>query len=586
MLPNGEVTIDQCARELFTKIAPTHTLFWRGGAVTEMVKRKGELVLDVLSPAAARSRLESLAGGFITKVIVRGAEAWKPKTLPEDMARALMESIPARELLPPVDSIVSCALLVPDGDGTKVIGSGYHYEQSVLVANQTEPKDVPLNEAVERLLNVLADFSFQSEGDKSRAVASIITPGLKMAGWIKGFVPCDVAEADDSQSGKTYRQRLVAAIYNEDAAVVTMKKGGGVGGLDESLNSKLISGRPFILFDNLRGRLDSPHLEAFLTATSRFPARIPHKCEIEIDPTKFFVMLTSNGVDATKDLANRSSIIKIHKQRGKVWRTFPEGDLRAHVLAKHDLYIGSVFAVIKAWVAAGKPTTGCTEHDFREWVGILDWIVQNIFKLAPIMSGHQQVQEQVSSPALVWLRAVAIAAEAKKSLSKDLSASDLADICEETDIEIPGAAQKLEDEQVRARRVGGIMKRAFGDRDQVVVDRYLVTRWSSTETREGKGLYTCKKYRFELTSPQSPQVTTIPPMPQMYRKTDRFSKRPDHCGDCGDCGGTKEDFVDVWQSDGVIQPSTLPLVESTATTNQSFADGVLSGQKDAADDTF
>ena len=116
----------------------------------------------------------------------------------------------------------------------------------------------------------MAEFDFQTEGDKARAVASLISPALRTGGFLKGRVPADVAEADQSQSGKTYRQKLIAALYNERVSLVTNREG-GVGSIDESLNQQLVAGRPFIQFDNFRGRFASAHLEAFLTADGAFP---------------------------------------------------------------------------------------------------------------------------------------------------------------------------------------------------------------------------------------------------------------------------------------------------------------------------
>src|SRR5262249_14412663 len=160
---------------------------------------------------------------------------------------------------------------------------------------------------------------------------SFLAPALKLGGFLKGRVPADVAEADQSQSGKTYRQKLVAAAYNEQVSLVTHKEG-GEGSVDESLSQQLVAGRPFIQFANCRGRLSSPHLEAFLTAEGSFPCRIPHKGELMVKPENFFICLTSNGVDTTRDFANRSSIIRIRKKpAGFAFRKYDEGDLLAHV---------------------------------------------------------------------------------------------------------------------------------------------------------------------------------------------------------------------------------------------------------------
>lgn len=54
-------------------------------------------------------------------------------------------------------------------------------------------------EAVELLSGLLNDFDFVTPGHRSRAIASLLTPALKLGGLIKGPVPVDVAEANASQ---------------------------------------------------------------------------------------------------------------------------------------------------------------------------------------------------------------------------------------------------------------------------------------------------------------------------------------------------------------------------------------------------
>src|SRR5207244_2612373 len=106
-----------------------------------------------------------------------------------------------------------------------------------------------VDEAVQALRSILAEFDFQTEGDHSRALANVVTPALKLGGFLRGFVPVDVAEADQSQSGKTFRQRVTCALYNERPRVIA-RRDGGVGSVDESFSQALIGGRPFIQLDN------------------------------------------------------------------------------------------------------------------------------------------------------------------------------------------------------------------------------------------------------------------------------------------------------------------------------------------------
>jgi hypothetical protein len=362
----------------------------------------------------------------------------------------------------------------------------------------------PLREAIAALRNLLAEFRFQSASDESRATAAFITPSLKMGNLLGGSIPADVAEADQSQSGKTYRQKMIAAIYNEEPALVPLKRR-GVGGVDESLFEKLVNGRPFIQLDNYRGPLDSPALESFLTATGSFPCRIPHCREIEVDPSRFNVLLTSNGLETTRDLANRSSFVRIIKRKNV---QFP--DTLGMIKQRQPYYLGCVFAIVRAWHERGKKRTSETQHDFREWCQTLDWIVQQIFEMAPLMDGHIAAQERVSSPVLTFLRLIALEAERTDQLDTPLIASQIFALAEDADIEVPGLRDDDRHNEDKAKKIIGIkMATVFKESDTIELDGFNVVRTESSRYREDRdgGDYVVKTYTFNraLQEPQQPQ---------------------------------------------------------------------------------
>jgi hypothetical protein len=374
-----------------------------------------------------------------------------------------------------------------------VRGKGYDQHTGILVQHGDMPPDMPLAEAIAALRHLLSEFWFQSAGDEARALAAFITPALKMGNLIPGSVPADVAEADQSQSGKTYRQKLIAAIYGEVPALVPLKKG-GVGSIDESLFEKLVNGRPFIQFDNYRGMLDSPALEAFLTASGPFPCRIAYCREIEVDPSRFFILMTSNGIETTRDLANRSSIVRIFKRSNA---EFP--DTLGLVRARQSYYLGCVFAVVRAWYEAQKPRTAEVRHDFREWAQKLDWIVQNILGSAPLMDGHVAAQERVSNPALTFLRRIALEAERNDDLDVPLTATQIFELAEAADIQVPGLGDEDRHNDEKAKRIIGIkMANVFKQREIIELDGFTATRKEENRTRTGSdgGSYVAKTYTF------------------------------------------------------------------------------------------
>jgi hypothetical protein len=484
VLPSNDVTISACGEELFRLIAPSKRLFARGGAVMGLGRRDdGLLALEVMRPAAARSFFEKYASLYAWRVGPKGALVLKPTVCPHDMADALLQSEEAAKMLPRVQGLINCPVLREVGGELEVAGPGYDEVTRLLITGGKVPPVVGLDEAVEQVLGLLAEFDFQSEGDKARAVASLVSPALRTGGFLKGRVPADVAEADQSQSGKTYRQKLIAALYNERVSLVTNREG-GVGSVDESLNQQLVAGRPFIQFDNFRGRFASAHLEAFLTADGAFSCRVPYGGDVSVPPENYFVFLSSNGVDTTRDFANRSNIIRIRKKPpGFLFRRYDEGDLLSRVRQQQAYYLGCVFAVLREWHERGRLCTSETRHDFREWVQAVDWIGQNIFRTVPVMEGHQQAQERVSNPAMVWLRSVVLAISETGELGVVLTATDIYGVCESCDISIPGLRPGA-DEDKGKKVIGTIMAKLFRDQSSLEVDGFVVAREERYLVRE------------------------------------------------------------------------------------------------------
>jgi hypothetical protein len=499
ILPGSGITIKATAEELFRRIASTKTLFIRGGTVVGMVVNNDTPALEVVGPAAARSRFESYATFMVYRSGRDSQLVLKPAIIPQDMAMALLESDEARTFLPTITGLINCPVIVSTDEGVQIVGHGYHPGTGLFITGRQTPLEVELSKAIELFRELVTGFDFQSPGDRSRALASFIAPALKLGGHLHGNVPADVAEADKSQAGKGFRQKLIAAVYNETLSLVTQRNG-GVGSVDETLNEKLIAGHPFIQLDNFRGKFDSQHTEAFLTAGKRFPARVPHCREVMIDPSRFFLMLTSNGVDTTRDFANRSSIVRIRKQEGFAFRKYPEGDLLEHVRACQPDYLGAVFTIIRTWIERGRLRSDETRHDFREWVQTLDWIVQNILDEAPLMNGHQAAQERVSNPDLTFLRKLALAVADQDRHREFLNASALYEIAEITDVDIPRLREH--DEDKGKLLIGSIMARLFKTVKSLTLDGFTVTRHEAeTERHDGGGTYTAKTYQFEDAAP-------------------------------------------------------------------------------------
>jgi hypothetical protein len=399
-----------------------------------------------------------------------------PTLCPDQTAGALLVTTEAHNLLPSVRLIIKSPALALDGHEVVVLKQGWNPQNGgVFVSGGVLPPEVPLNEATAALLSLFDDFDFQTDADFSRALASLITPALKAGGLLTCSTPIDVCEADKSQTGKGYLRKIVAAVYDEEVSMIPQKEG-GVGSLDELIAAALLTGRPFVQLDNFRGKFSSTNLEALLTTEGPFPCRVPFQPTVEVDVRIYNFSITSNGVETTRDLANRCSFIRLKKRpQDHAFKTYPEGGLLDHIKANQPYYLGCVFAIVREWVKQGRQRSNEHRHDFRPWAQTLDWIVSNTFGGPCLMDGHSEARDRVSDQGRSWLRAVALKMADQNRLDHDVAATALAELSDEYDLPIPNCRSDV-DEMAQARAIGKVMAKLFNGENTVRVDDFTVTR--------------------------------------------------------------------------------------------------------------
>jgi hypothetical protein len=390
----------------------------------------------------------------------------------QKVAAIIMAAAPMRRL-PVIRGLTSAPVLLLGKDNTlRIIGPGYDPQSGVYVTGRTEVTPVSeWSKGRDRLLGLAYDYKFPSDGDLARFIAAVLTPALVMGQFLRDErVPLTVFEADESQTGKGYATKLIGSVYGESPQRVVQKKGGGLGSLQDSFDSALLRGRPFISFDNIRGRLDLPCLESFATEDI-YPARGFHKDYIEVNPSRYVIFMTSNGVSVTADIVKRFNLIRFQKQAPgyHYWRDKRGQRLLPHVRERHDRYLGSVWSVLTEWHRRGMPTTDEARHDFWAWSQSLDWIVQNLFGLPPLLDGFEEIQRRMVSEYWSFARQLCLAVKAEGQFGKEVRAAELAGICSDRDIRIPGLRSTAEDAD--AKQIGIIMKRLFKDtEDEALAD--------------------------------------------------------------------------------------------------------------------
>ena len=225
-------------------------------------------------------------------------------------------------------------------------------------------------------------------------------------------------------------------------------------------------------------------------------------------------MLTSNKADITTDLANRCACVRILKQpEGHAFAHYPEGDILEHVRKEQPRFLGAVFAIVKAWYAAGKPKTNETRHDFRAWAQALDWIAQNLLDAGPLLDGHRETQARMTNPVLNWLRDLSLEVIRAKQADAWLRTGDIVELIADTDIDTPGLPEHgdLTDHETRKKAqqaTGRKLSSCFRAGDTVSMDGMTVER---REQYDAESRYHVKEYRVTTAAIDCPPITATPP---------------------------------------------------------------------------
>ena len=321
-------------------------------------------------------------------------------------SKELLRSKAMKSKMPEIRAMFDCPMLI-EQDG-KLVEIHQYDPVSKIWCRGNPTQNMSVEEAKECINTMLQDFHFLTESDRARAIYSLLTPSIYFSGAMgRHRVPIQVTEANSSQSGKGYFNQLIQALFNTQIGKVSFSSSDkGLGSAMESISSVMISGKTFICLDNIRGVINEAKLESLATEDT-FLARKLH-ADAELDPRDYYISMTSNSAAMTKDLANRSNILRIKRQpNGYVYAKFEEGDLISHIEANHAKFLGAVYTLIRHWHNLDKPEIRSTHNTqtFAKWAAIGNWFVKEVFGMdLDLLDEYDLIGQRISSDTLSYLR--------------------------------------------------------------------------------------------------------------------------------------------------------------------------------------
>ncbi len=282
--------------------------------------------------------------------------------------------------LPRLNRLVSTPVF--DAGGRLVARAGYHEESGLFLATRNlvvppvahKPTDGDICRARVSLLELVQDFPFVGEADRTNALALLMLPFVR--DLISGPTPLHLVTKPTPGSGGTLLvQALLYPALGRRVESQTVPDSGSE--VQRRITAALMLGPAAILFDNLRKRLDSDHVASVLTAEVWRDRQIRTSSLLQIPVTNAWVA-TGNNAQVSEEIARRTLPIRLDPHDERPWdrKGFRHQDLIRWTAEKREDLIWSALTLVQAWVADGMPDGSLTVGMFEDWARVLSGIFE------------------------------------------------------------------------------------------------------------------------------------------------------------------------------------------------------------------
>lgn len=274
---------------------------------------------------------------------------------------------------PQINGVAEMPVLAPSGN---IISSpGFDSETGLYVqlAPELEGFSIPdtptqqqVADALAQLEDVLVDFPFRTEADRTRALSILFTLLMRPA---TPTVPMTVLSANTPGSGKgllaEVMSRLALGIEGQVQKMPEIDSE-----MQKVLVTCLLKGKSLQLFDEASAGIDSSSLAALLTASYYGGRILGESREVNVK-NNMTIVATGNNVPVSGDLGRRVVLVEMESPHAnpEARTGFKHDPLGPWVSEHRRELLEAAFTLIRAWVVAGrpKPTVLAPIGSFEAW---------------------------------------------------------------------------------------------------------------------------------------------------------------------------------------------------------------------------
>ena len=240
-----------------------------------------------------------------------------------------------------------------------------------------------LEQAKSMINNIFSEFCFQSEKDRTHAIAAFITPFLRgLLPKLSTRTPVFIYMANRERAGKDYCAGCTGILYEgcstEEPAI---SNGNDRGNNDEEIRKKImacmIQGKKRFHSSNNKGLLNSAAFEGVTTAETWNDRVLGKSTNISFDNEMDFSLSGNLGIRFTPDLANRARIINLHLvDEDANARTFKNPNLHEYILNNRGDIISALYVLVENWVNKGMLPGSVPFTSFPYWARVCGGVME------------------------------------------------------------------------------------------------------------------------------------------------------------------------------------------------------------------
>jgi hypothetical protein len=298
-------------------------------------------------------------------------------TMSLDVAKALVVSPQFLEHLPEIKRYSPVRMPIMRGDGRiELLPNGFDPETLTL----TDPDgceyqtDIAPELGAKAIRGLLAEFPFADARSQAAAVSAMLT--VYAGGLLPptATTPAFIYLANAEGSGKTTLAQLAGTPYgvcDAESKPATEEE------WQKTLLALVMGGARLLLLDNLKGHLNSPSFEAYLTAT-KFSGRVLGFNKKFSGDADAVVLLTGNRLTVSPDLRRRCIFVELFMEELRAEdRVFKRRLDAPAILAAQPDILASLWCMVRGWDKAGRPPASKINSGVGRWseviAGIVEW---------------------------------------------------------------------------------------------------------------------------------------------------------------------------------------------------------------------